>query len=80
MVTVHFDAMGKLVGSHTRSYLLEKTRVSAPPATERSFHIFYRMLAGMEAAQLAQRHLQGVTEYELLSVSGCATVEGVDGR
>ncbi|XP_024117452.1 unconventional myosin-XIX [Oryzias melastigma] len=35
-----------LVGASVQTYLLEKTRVSCQPASERNFHIFYQMMRG----------------------------------
>jgi myosin-1 len=43
-----FDYYGRPVGGRIINYLLEKPRVVAPGPNERSFHVFYFLLAGTE--------------------------------
>lgn len=42
---LQFDAKGLLVGANSRTYLLEKSRVTKQNDGERNFHIFYQLLA-----------------------------------
>ncbi|KAL3669305.1 hypothetical protein V7S43_005682 [Phytophthora oleae] len=45
---LQFDALGQLVGARSRTYLLEKSRVSLQGLGERNYHIFYQLLAAPE--------------------------------
>ncbi|DBA00581.1 TPA: hypothetical protein N0F65_007710 [Lagenidium giganteum] len=42
---LQFNAIGQLVGARSRTYLLEKSRVSIQGKGERNYHIFYQLLA-----------------------------------
>lgn len=42
---LQFNAMGQLIGARSRTYLLEKSRVSIQGKGERNYHIFYQLLA-----------------------------------
>ncbi|KUF93979.1 hypothetical protein AM588_10004315 [Phytophthora nicotianae] len=45
---LQFDALGQLIGARSRTYLLEKSRVSLQGLGERNYHIFYQLLAAPE--------------------------------
>ncbi|KAJ3217621.1 Unconventional myosin-Ib [Dinochytrium kinnereticum] len=49
---LQFDFRGKPIGGKITTYLLEKSRVVAVPEKERSFHIFYQLLSGLNADEL----------------------------
>ncbi|KAJ3101048.1 Unconventional myosin-Ib [Phlyctochytrium planicorne] len=49
---LQFDFRGKPIGGKITTYLLEKSRVVAVPEKERSFHIFYQILSGMNGEEL----------------------------
>ncbi|RLN72077.1 hypothetical protein BBJ28_00019757 [Nothophytophthora sp. Chile5] len=46
---LQFDALGQLIGAKSRTYLLEKSRVSIQGFGERNYHIFYQLLAAPES-------------------------------
>jgi len=49
-VNLKFNQQHKITGAEIRTFLLEKSRVnSASAAGERSYHIFYNILAGSQA-------------------------------
>lgn len=45
-IEVHFDKNFQVVGGHISHYLLEKSRICSPHGQERSYHIFYMLMAG----------------------------------
>jgi hypothetical protein len=49
MVTVKFSELGYITGASIANYLLEKSRVTTQSANERSYHIFYQLLAGLSS-------------------------------
>ncbi|CAD7924260.1 unnamed protein product [Amoebophrya sp. A120] len=61
-----FNARGDLVGGEIRTYLLESSRVAKFGAGERTYHIFYEILAGASAEQLKKLGLQKNSKYALL--------------
>ena len=69
LVTVHFDGAGRIIGSMTRNYLLEVSRVTTPPKAERNYHIFYYMMAAMPAPEKSRLKLGRLTDFAMLTAS-----------
>lgn len=42
-IEIQFDNTGRIVGAEISNFLLEKTRIVAPAAEERNYHIFYQV-------------------------------------
>jgi len=78
---IMFDYKGDPVGGRVQNFLLEKSRVISQLPDERSFHVFYGLLAGATAQQKQQLQLlSGPADYSYLNKNGCYTVERMDDR
>eukprot|EP01119_Soliformovum_irregulare_P017879 TRINITY_DN5376_c0_g2_i2.p1 TRINITY_DN5376_c0_g2~~TRINITY_DN5376_c0_g2_i2.p1 ORF type:complete len:1039 (+),score=347.18 TRINITY_DN5376_c0_g2_i2:84-3200(+) len=74
---IQFEMDGTPVGGRITNYLLEKSRTVIRSQGERSFHIFYNVLAG--SPDLAALKLQkDPNAFTYLKLSGCTTVEGMN--
>lgn len=56
--------------------LLEKSRIVAPGESERSYHVFYQILANEEIRNTFR--LKSASDYRYLNQSGCLSVDGID--
>lgn len=67
-IKVTFDASGtRMNGMYLHTYLLEKVRVVAPGAAERTYHVFYAMLAGASAAERQEWGIRSSQDHQLTS-------------
>ncbi|CEP12919.1 hypothetical protein [Parasitella parasitica] len=69
---IQFNERGRMIGSKTLHYLLEKSRVtghSAPSATDGNFNVFYYLLAGASADEKTALQLTSteISAYAYLS-------------
>ncbi|XP_025938746.1 LOW QUALITY PROTEIN: unconventional myosin-XV [Apteryx rowi] len=69
---------GLICGAITSQYLLEKSRVVFQAKTERNYHIFYEMLAGLPAQQRQKYCLQDAETYYYLNQGGNCEIPGKD--
>lgn len=73
-----FDEGGKLMGASIKTYLLESSRVVVHGDHERTYHVFYEMLAGLEEDVLQDLGLVRCGRYRL--THGLVPVEGLEAR
>lgn len=74
---LHFTAQGRLGAAKMLTFGLDKARLSSPlPSGERTFHVFYQLLAGATHEERESLHLDDVTSYTFLSSSGCYRLSG----
>ncbi|NXF16711.1 MYO15 protein, partial [Rhodinocichla rosea] len=69
---------GLICGAITSQYLLEKSRVVFQAQSERNYHIFYEMLAGLPSQQRQRYCLQGAETYYYLNQGGNCEIPGKD--
>lgn len=76
-IRINFDASGYISGANIETYLLEKSRAIRQAKDERTFHIFYQLLAGATPEQVDKFILDDIKTYPFLS-NGSLPVPGVD--
>lgn len=76
---VYFDGDGVLVDAGIQTYLLESSRVVVHGERERTYHVFYEMLQGLDESQLQAFHLDKSKQYRLLHNNG-ASAGGFEDR
>ncbi len=63
-VEMYFDVWGRVTGASINTYLLERSRVVSIASPERSYHIFYQLVAG------ADPELRKQLKYVWISLGG----------
>uniref|UniRef100_A0A8C5VUM7 Myosin-11 n=1 Tax=Microcebus murinus TaxID=30608 RepID=A0A8C5VUM7_MICMU len=66
-IRINFDVTGYIVGANIETYLLEKSRAIRQARDERTFHIFYYMIAGAKEKMKSDLLLEGFSNYTFLS-------------
>ncbi|XP_051987354.1 myosin-11-like isoform X2 [Xyrauchen texanus] len=74
-IKINFDNTGYIVGANIETYLLEKSRCIRQAKIERSFHIFYYMVAGAKDKMHDELLLEDFGNYRFL-VAGHVQVQG----
>lgn len=73
-----FDNETSIIGARIRTYLLERSRLVFQPKSERNYHIFYQLLAGLTNEEKSQLKLTGVEDYHYMNQGGEAQIKGID--
>ncbi|CAI5757143.1 unnamed protein product [Candida verbasci] len=73
-----FDNETSIIGARIRTYLLERSRLVFQPQTERNYHIFYQLLAGLEPETKKKLNLLTADDYKYTNQGGMSKIEGVD--
>ncbi|XP_071519991.1 uncharacterized protein zip isoform X2 [Panulirus ornatus] len=76
-IRINFDNSGYIAGANIETYLLEKSRAIRQTHDERTFHIFYQLLAGATQQQRRDFILEDPKHYNFLT-QGKIPVPGID--
>ncbi|CAN2387925.1 Myosin N-terminal SH3-like domain [Pristimantis euphronides] len=74
-IRINFDVAGYIVGANIETYLLEKSRAIRQAKDERTFHVFYQLLAGAGEHVKTDLLLEDFSAYRFLS-NGNITIPG----
>lgn len=66
-IRINFDVTGYIVGANIETYLLEKSRAIRQARDERTFHIFYYLIAGAKEKMKNDLLLESFNSYTFLS-------------
>ena len=78
-VQIDFDALGRVTGASISTYLLERSRVVSIRSPERSYHIFYQLVAGSSREQRRAFGLEaGASGFRYLAQSDAFLLQHVD--
>lgn len=66
-VGITFNKKGVIAGARIEQYLLEKCRLVTQSKSERNYHIFYGLLAGLTKEEKQKLNLGGTLDYKYLS-------------
>ncbi|KAK2533378.1 hypothetical protein Q9233_004592, partial [Columba guinea] len=66
-IRINFDVTGYIVGANIETYLLEKSRCIRQAKDERTFHIFYYLIAGASEQMRNDLLLEAFNNYTFLS-------------
>ncbi|OBS72244.1 hypothetical protein A6R68_13175, partial [Neotoma lepida] len=66
-IRINFDVTGYIVGANIETYLLEKSRAIRQARDERTFHIFYYLIAGAKEKMKSDLLLESFNSYTFLS-------------
>ncbi|XP_041062705.1 myosin-11-like isoform X1 [Carcharodon carcharias] len=78
-IRINFDVTGYIVGANIDTYLLEKSRAIRQAPEERTFHIFYYLLAGAGVKMKEDLLLEAFSSYRFLS-NGHVPIPGQDDK
>lgn len=77
-IQVSYKENGLVQGACVQKYLLEKSRICSQAHNERSYHVFYYLLAGSSPQLRQALHLLKPSDYRYLNQSKCYTIDGFD--
>ncbi|KAF7294483.1 Myosin motor domain-containing protein [Mycena kentingensis (nom. inval.)] len=74
-----FDTNRHIVGARVRTYLLERSRLSYQALTERNYHVFYQLTAGLSSDELTDLGLDAdYAKFHYLNQGGLTTTDPAD--
>ncbi|SMN21492.1 similar to Saccharomyces cerevisiae YAL029C MYO4 One of two type V myosin motors (along with MYO2) involved in actin-based transport of cargos [Maudiozyma saulgeensis] len=80
---IMFNEESRIVGARIRTYLLERSRLVFQPESERNYHIFYQMMAGLDSETKNIWQLSNVEDFHYMnqgSNESNYTIKGIDDK
>eukprot|EP00158_Paraphelidium_tribonemae_P009811 Partr_v1_DN28973_c0_g1_i6_m24914 putative class V myosin len=77
-IEIQFNSNSSIIGATIRTYLLERSRVVFQPDTERNYHIFYQLCAGVPTAEKKELDMSSLENFHYLNQGGRGVIQGVD--
>ncbi|ORX47762.1 hypothetical protein DM01DRAFT_1410135 [Hesseltinella vesiculosa] len=77
-IEIQFDDAANIIGAKIRTYLLERSRLIFQPDSERNYHIFYQLCAGIPNSEKKRFDLGPYSNFHYLNQSGTGTIPGVN--
>ncbi|KAA1466721.1 hypothetical protein DENSPDRAFT_831600 [Dentipellis sp. KUC8613] len=68
---LHFNGRGRICGAKVLTFGLDKSRLNRLTHEERTYHVFYQLLAGATPTERDYFNLEDPSDYALLASSGC---------
>ncbi|KAJ1553895.1 Myosin type-2 heavy chain 1, partial [Cladochytrium tenue] len=68
----------RITGASMRTYLLERSRLVFQPKSERNYHIFYMLCAGVPAAERRELAIGRWADFHYLRQGGVGSIPGFD--
>jgi len=68
---LHFNDRGRITSAKALTYGLDKSRLNRLSTEERTYHVFYQLLAGSTPQERDAFDLDDASDYALLASSGC---------
>lgn len=79
-IKIYYKPDGTISGATTSHFLLEKSRIVGCAESERNYHIFYQLCAGMSAAEKAELKLKNAGDYVYLNQGNCIQVPEINDK
>ncbi|KAJ7623767.1 chitin synthase [Roridomyces roridus] len=70
LLELHFNERGRFAGARCLMFGLDKSRLAKLGHEERTYHVFYQLLAGATTSERDNLQLEDPSEYALLASSG----------
>lgn len=68
---LHYDPSGATIGARVFTFGLDKSRVIRLPREERTFHVFYQLVAGASHEEREALRIEDILSYQLFNSSRC---------
>lgn len=79
-IKIYYHTDGTISGATTSHFLLEKSRIVGSAESERNYHIFYQLCAGLSAEEKTALKLRPASEYYFLNQGNCIQVPEINDK